>query len=259
LKRKRLTDFEIRSAVDKIRKRYGDYMVQFMKDRSALESFEDRYIEAMRARLDLALFLHVEMTVVEELIKNEQGRITAEQEKTLREKKRQEDNKSFADRILEEHKRRIAKYPPLHINPDASEEVERLFNCLNTLDREYWPDIEKYMRSAYTTSVLSPRMRLERAILALCRPSADGLPPRLARYRSLFDWVPRNGLEIDKEEKKCLLEAAFFLHDITDVLNEMKKSGNLSEQEQRNVDSVHAYVHTLLEDFRLKDLKPKPR
>ena len=69
MKRKRLTDSEIRSAVDKIRKRYGDYMVQFLKGRTALDSFEDRYIQAMRARLDLALFLHAEMTVVEELIK----------------------------------------------------------------------------------------------------------------------------------------------------------------------------------------------
>ena len=65
MKRKRLSDSEIRSTVDKIRKRYGDYMVQFEKERSALDAFEERYIQAMRARLELALFLHAEMTVIE--------------------------------------------------------------------------------------------------------------------------------------------------------------------------------------------------
>ena len=259
MKRKRLSDAEIRLAVDKIRKRYGDYMVQFMKDRSVLDSFEERYIQAMRARLDLALFLHAEKSVAEELCKNEQERINAEQQRALQAKKQKEESKSYADRILEENKRRIAKYPPLQIHPDASEEVERLFGCLYTLEREYWPDIEKYMRSAYTTSVLSPRMRLEQRILALCTPAVDGLPPRLSRYRSLFDWVPRNGFEIEKEGKKCLLDAAFFLHDLLDVLKEMKESGNLEPREQKNVDNLLGYVHTLLEDFRLKDFKAKPR
>ncbi|MBN1685892.1 MAG: hypothetical protein JW852_04510 [Spirochaetales bacterium] len=259
MKRKRLSDSEIRSAVDKIRKRYGDYMVQFMKERSALDSFEERYIQAMRARLELALFLHAEMTAVEELIKKEQDRINAEEQKALRAKVQKEESKSYADRILEENRRRIVKYPPLQIHADASEEVERLFGCLITLERQYWPDVEKYMRSAYTASVLSPRMRLEQRIIGLCRPTADGLPPRLSRYRSLFDWVPRNGLEIEKEGKKCLLEAAFFLHDLSDVLKEMKESGNLQSYEQKNVDNLLGYVHTLLEDFRLKDLKAKPR
>lgn len=234
-------------------------MVQFIKDRSALESFEDRYIQAMRARLDLALFLHAEMTVVEELIKNEQDHINAEQQKTLRKKQEREQSQSLADRVLEENRRRIAKYPPMQIHPEASEEIERLFNCLNTFEREFWPEVEKYMRSAYTTSVLSPRMRLEEKIITLCRPTAAGLPPRLSRYRTLFDWVPRNALEIEKEGKKCLLDAAFFLHDLVDVITEMKKSGNLQSFELENVDKLLGYVHTLLDDFRLKDFKTTSR
>ena len=234
-------------------------MVQFLKDRSALESFEDRYMQAMRARLDLALFLHAEMTVVEELIKNEQDLINAEQQKSLRIKKQREQNQTIADRVLEENRRRIAKYPPMQIHPEASEEIERLFGCLSTFEREFWPDVEKYMRSAYTTSVLSPRMRLEEKIIALCRPTAGGLPPRLSRYRTLFDWVPRNTLEIEKEGKKCLLDVAFFLHDLVDVIMEMKKSGNLQSFELENVDKLLVYVHTLLDDFRLKDFKTTSR
>jgi hypothetical protein len=147
----------------------------------------------------------------------------------------------------------------MHIHPEASEEIERLFACLNTLEREFWPDVEKYMRSAYTSSVLSPRMRLEAKIIALCRPTAGGLPPRLSRYRSLFDYVPRNFREIENEGKKCLLDAAFFLHDLSDVLTEMKKSGNLQNFEADNIEKLSSYVHTLLDDFRLKDFKNTKR
>ena len=259
MKRKRLSDSEIRSTVEKIRKRYGDYMVQFLKGRSALDAFEERYIQSMRARLELALFLHAEMTAVEELIKKEQDQINAEQQKSLEKKKQKEQSRSLADRVLEENRRRIAKYPPMPIHGDASEEIERFFGCLNTFEREFWPEIERYMRSAYTSSVLSPRMRLEEKIIALCRPAAGGLPPRLSRYRTLFDWVPRNTLEIEKEGKKCLLDAAFLLHDLSDVIMEMKKSGNLKSFELENVDKLLGYVHTLLDDFRLKDFRATPR
>jgi hypothetical protein len=234
-------------------------MVQFMKGREALIAFEDRYIEAMRARLDLALFLHAEMTAVEELIKKEQDRINAEQQKALRAKKRKEQSKSLADRVLEENRRRIEKYPPMHIHPEASDEIERLFGCLSTLERQFWPDMQKSMRSAYSSSMLSPRMRLEEKIIALCRSAAGGLPPRLSRYRALFDYSPRDFLEIEKEGKKCLLEAAFFLHDMNDVLVEMKKTGNLQNIELVNMEKFIGYVHNLLDDFRLKDFKNTAR
>ncbi len=230
-----------------------------MKDRSALDSFEGRYIEAMRARMDLTLFLHAEKTVAEELIKKEQDRLNAEQQKAVQEKKQKQESKSFADKILAEHEQKISKYPPFPVHPEASKELERLYGCLQTFEREYWPEIEKHMRSAYTTSMLSPRMRLEERVIALCRPAAGGIPPRLARYKSLFDWVPRDGREIEKEGKKCLVDAAYFLHDLADALSEMKESGNLSAKEAENVDSLLEYVNNLIADFRLKDFKKIPR
>ena len=66
-------------------------------------------------------------------------------------------------------------------------------------------------------------------------------------------------MEIEKEGKKCLLDAAFFLHDLADVLTEMKKSENLSSKEAENLNSLLDYVNNLLADFRLKDFKKIPR
>jgi hypothetical protein len=259
LKRKRLSDSEIRSTVEKIRKRYGDYMVQFIKDRTALDAFEDRYIDVMRARMHLALFLHAEMTVVEDLIRKEQDLINEEQQRVISTRKKREKQKSLADRVFAEHKKRIAKYPPLQVHNEASEEIERLFGCMNTVEREIWPEVEKLMRQSYTSLVTSPRSRLEERIITLCRPATGGVPPRLSRYQTLFSWTPRNAMEIEKEAKKCLLDVAFFLHDLADVLKEMRGSPNLQSRDKEMVDKLSIYVHTLLDDFRLKDFKTLPR
>ena len=82
------SDYELRGrffpmplAHQKIRKLYDDYMLNFQKDREALDSFEDRYISAMRARMGLDLFLHAERTVVEELIQKEEKKTRDESER----------------------------------------------------------------------------------------------------------------------------------------------------------------------------------
>ncbi len=259
LKRKRLNDAEIRAAVEKIRIRHNDYMVEFLKGRHTLDAFENRYIEVMRARLDIAMFLHAEMTAIEELIKAEKERTARERQRAHQIETSQKESLSFADRIIAEHRQRIAKYPPIQIHTDASDELERLYGCLSTIEREIWPGVEKLMRVAYTSIVLSPRAQLEERIVTLCRSSASGACPRLLRYQTLFDWLPRSVNEIEKEEKKCLLDAAFFLHDLSGALAEMRKSSNLESWDKENVDKMLGYVHNLVDDFRLKDLKTLPR
>lgn len=254
-RKKRLTDSEIRSAVEKIRSRYADYMVRFQKDRSALDSFEDRYIGAMRVRMDLALFLHAEKTAIEELIDNEEKRILASSQRESEKKQQARQQQSIADRVLEENLKRIAHYPRLLIHTDASEEVERLFGGLGTFERELWADLERLLRRAYTSMIMSPRARVEEQVLKLCVVGANGVPPRASRYQSLFERFPRNYFEIEKEGKKCMLDAAFFLHDLSDILKEVGQAEDLTAAERQKVASMAEYVHTMLEDFRLKEFK----
>ena len=255
MRRKRLSDAEIRAAVDKIRQKYADFMVRYLKPRYALDAFEDRYIEAMRIRMELSLFLHAEMTAVEELIKSEEERIREEEQQQTEVKQKREKEKNFADRILEEHREKIAKYPPLAVHDEASEEVERLFGAMGTIERELWAEIENLMRKAYISIINSPRARIEDGILKLCRVGTEGLPNRLGRLKTLFGWFPRKFTEIEKEEKQCILEAAFFLHDLADVLKEIASSEELSEGEQKDVEKMREYVHIVIDDFRLKEFR----
>ncbi len=230
-------------------------MVMYQKDRHALDSFEERYIGALRARMELALFLHAEMNVVEELIKTEGERRRKDAERIETAKKSQARRQSIAERVMEENRRRIANYPRIEIHPDASEEIERLFGALGAIEREFWPDLERLIRRTYTSAMISPRARLEEQLMRLCSSSSGELPSRTSRYRSMFDRFPRNYTEIDKEEKKCILDAAFFLHDLSDTIKEAGESDVLSANDRQQVDAMAEYVHNVITDFRLKDFK----
>ena len=255
MKKKRLSDIEIRSAVNKIRARYTDYVSLYKKDPSPAGSFEDRYIQAMRQRVDMELFLHAELSAIEDLIKLEETRAAAAENRTTKYREKKEQKQDFADRVLEEYRRRIAKYPSLEIHIDASEEVEKLYGTLGTFERQLWPDLGRFIRKAYPSAVNNPRARLEEQILTLCSSVHGGVPTHVARYKSLHEWSNPDSPEIVKEERKVLLDAAFFLFDLLDVFSEMLRTDNLEPWERENVEKMNQYVHTVVTDFRLKEFR----
>jgi hypothetical protein len=255
LKKKKLTDSEIREAVEKIREEYSEYMTRFGKPRDALDAFEDRYIDALRVRMDLALFLHAEHNVAEQLMTQEHERIEKDKQKQQALSKEKVEKLSATDKIIEEQTQRIGKYPKLFINNDASNEVSRLFGALGAIDREFWADLEKYLRKTYASLYSNPRGRIEEKILQLCRPGTDNIPSRLIRYAHLFSRFPRDYLEIEKEEKRSILDSAFFLFDLLDVLKEVKSGELLSVSEIMAVEKMEAYVNGIIQDFRLKEFK----
>ena len=234
-------------------------MARYRKDRSALDWFEDRYISALRARMGMETFLHAEMNVIEELVLKEEDRIKSETAKIQKATEIRVKTRTIADKVIEENRERILKYPRLTIHAEASEDVERLYGALGVVEREFWSDLEHTMRRAYTSIVLSPRARLEQQILRLCSANGKELPPRLNRYNAMFTRFPRNYNEIDKEAKNCILEAAFFLADLGDTLKEIDKVEMLPITERQKVATVMEYVHNVLNDFRLKDFKNLPR
>ncbi len=230
-------------------------MVTYEMPREALDFFEDRYISAMRARMGLETFLHAEVAAVEALIRKEQGKIDSEKNREETAIQEQVKRQSIAERVLAENLERIAKYPRVLIHEEASEDVERLFGALGTVEREFWTDLERLFKKAYTSMMMSPRGRLEEQLRKLCEVGPDGIPPRLSRYQSLLGWFPRNYGDIDKESKKCLVDAAFFLHDLIETLKEVEASEELSIPERQKVEVMKQYVHNVLDDFRLREFK----
>jgi len=117
--------------VEKIRKRYDEYISRYFKPKSLREAFESRYIRALRGGIDVSSFLLAEISAIEELIGREEQRVMAGPARPAPARE-----PSFADKVLEENRKRITKYPEVPFHADAGEEVRRLVGALGTILEE---------------------------------------------------------------------------------------------------------------------------
>ncbi len=255
MKVKKLTPGEISEAVKKIREKYDEYIYKYFKPKTLKGAFEERYINALKSRVDISSFLLAEISVIEELIAKEEERVA---KNPLRRRETEAPKKSFADRVLEENMKRIEKYEDIVIHPDANIEVRRLLGALNELDIKYWGPLTSVLRNT-SYSMNSPGMiNLESQLRYLGNLTDAGVPQRLERYLSMLNAFPRDYHAIDREEKEYILEVSFFLHDLVDILNVVRE--NYQDAGNVNLDDLEKimdFINGIIEDFRLKDLKRK--
>jgi hypothetical protein len=250
----KLTPGEISSTVEKIRKRYDDYITRYFKPKRLLRAFETRYIKAIRAGVDVSSFLLAEISAIEELIAREEERIQAGPQPV------ENEQPSFADRVLEENRKRIASYPDVPFHEDAGEEVRRLAGALGDLERVRWGDLGAALSDTMYAMSSPEMLALDSQLHYLSTSKPDQPPAFLARLMSQLRKFPRNYPAIDREEKEYLLEAGFFLNDLVVVLERVGKVYTEMPAEQKQiVQEALAYVTSLLGDFRLKEFKRRRR
>jgi hypothetical protein len=252
---RKLTPGEITNVVEKIRRKYDEYVSKFFRPRSLRESFEGRYIRALRAKLDISSFLIAEIGAIEELIKREEDRILLGPVKVEGERA-----PDIADKILEENRKRIEKYEDVPFHKDASEEVRRLLGALDGLAQESWPELAGALRNTGYSMNSLDMLNLDSQLRYLSSPDRDEVPQFLIRLVAQLRKFPRNYSAIEREEKEYILEAAFFLNDLFSIIERVKRVyTDLSAEEKRALDSVLLYVWGVISDFRLKDFKRKKK
>jgi hypothetical protein len=248
---KKLTRAEIELALEKILKRYDEYIYRFFKSPRLKTSFEERYFSAVRNGLDLGQFLAVEVGVIEELLKKEEDKLN--QQPVSRENRKRED---FADRVLKELQAKIEKYADTPVHKTANPEIRRLVGALNELDQKYMPELQDALKNtnyAFNSQVM---MALDSQLRSLTSSGTDPVPARLTRYLTLMGVFPRDYKAVDREEKAFILEASFFLHDLLDILTQVKSDyTRMTADEAEKLEDVTSYVEGVIEDFRLKDFK----
>lgn len=261
MKNRPLSDEEIRRAVGKIRHQYDDYIVTYTKPFRLKKEFDDRYYQALRSRIDLSGFVLAELEVIRELKKKEEVRRIEDYERRHHKVAPHEHGKTptessgLADRVLAKHRKQIEAYPDLPLDPRGAFEIKKLFGALGAFERDYWPPFESVLRHLYPAYYSNPRIELEPRIYALC-PGPGTIPPILSRYEALLLRLPRGLHDIEWEEKRLVTEAAYFLHQVIDVINRLPVL-YCTEEERVTVEKTKEFVHILIADFRLKDLKPE--
>ncbi|MFP4267980.1 MAG: hypothetical protein ACLFQW_08320 [Spirochaetaceae bacterium] len=258
---KKLTPQEVELAVEKIRENYDRYMVRYVKNRKERDAFEDRYLEARKARV------HLDRFIIEELkwIKHLEGQAEAarrEERRNSREnggggEEKDSNKKSFADKVLEELRTRIDKYPFVGLGAEEVYDVDKLYGALGVFERNYWPQVDKIYRRVYPTRYSGPRIIIENQLFDLTEPAAGRFPPRLQNLIALLGRFPRNYRDIEWESKQCILTASFFLHTTADELATLKEEDIITKAQRETVEKAYNFVHTVIVDFRLTDLKEK--
>jgi hypothetical protein len=101
-------------------------------------------------------------------------------------------------------------------------------------------------------------MQLEGKLRDLASRASGEAPAALARYLYHVNRFPRNYLAIDREEKEYILESAFFLHELNEILERVSESDPLGQPAARQgLQEVLEYVQGIIRDFRLREFKRK--
>ncbi len=242
----RLSPKETEKALERIRRSYDDYIISYMAPIDEKSAFEERYITALHARVDLTRFIKEEIEHLEglkqagEIMKAQQARTTAAGAGKP---------KGFADRVMEELERKIAHYPEIHFHDDASPEVMKLYGALREMDTLHWAVLARFIRNVHSSTV---SYNLEDRLLRMTTIGEDNVPPELERYLFLLKQRGRYSSELFRESQECIKRAAFFLHDLRIILQECRERGLTDD---KDVDEAIRYVENIIADFRLKDLK----
>ncbi len=250
----KLSPQEISAAIEKIRQRYDQYSYKFFKPKTLRDGFEDRYLEALKSGTDISLFLMAEISAVEELMRREEERIASDQPA----EPEREGIAEKVDRIVAEQQERIRKYPEAPFHPAASEELRRLVGALGELEETYWPQLGRLLQhTSYSRSSLT-MMQLESRLRDLADRVGGEAPAALARYLYHVNRFPRNYLAIDREEKEYILESAFFLHELNEILERASEGDPQSQPAARQgLQEVMQYVQGIIQDFRLREFRRK--
>ncbi len=251
-RRKKLKPEEIDKLVKKIKAEYRDYIIRYQKPLTVQSGFEHRYLQARRSGMDMETFLGAEIQVIIELKRRETEKQNRNSMEKIygRPKSPRERAASFADRIMEEHLERIKHYPSLEVHAEAAYEIKKLFGALARFAELYWNDLYYLLQDSAATGY----GRFNRDYLSKARDMFTGnareVPPLLRRYIALLESRDKDWGQIEKEQKRCTIEASFFLHTILSQLDRMEKNEDSYKEAKE-------YTRKVLQDFRLTDLKPQ--
>ena len=273
----KLTEQEISLVLKKIKNRYERLVKDFKKPRSLAESFEDRYINCLKSRMDVTVFLLAEIEAVEEIIKKEEDKKALEEkEKTV--KKTQ--NTTIADKIFEENRKKIIKYSKVELSSESDEEIERLIGGVREFLNNYLPAISYIYKDRRQTQDGDQLNNYYQTFIA--KYDYKDVPPIARKYIAALANKPRDLKKTDYEHRLLVQETAFLLNDVLDTLETimMKEeipfperkiiiTNNVSKKNNENwfyeyfnglthkegFKKVYGFLRDLVLDFRIKDIK----
>ena len=241
---------EVTQTLDDLKAKYERLIFDNALNPALIEAFEDRLRHARNTGRDAFRFLDEELAAYREL---ETKTLAKQYATSLRNeaRRRRLAGETFADKVLDEYRQRIDRYPAVDIHPDADPEVAKLYGAMGLLDSNHWNTLESYLRRAFPRAGQIDRMSIEQRFWRFV-PSREGrLPEELERYRRALAAPSASKGEKIREAQEAVKSVAFFLHELLDVCESAKQQVASSG----DVENAVAFIGDVINDFRIKDLK----
>ena len=252
--KKKLKQGEIDDALEKIRLKYDDYIARFGKPGTLKSSFEQRYLDALRMRMDLTRFIQAEIDAVMELEARELREIKRLKQQKQADLQEAREKKDTAQKVFEENLRRIQHYPEFDLDREASHELKKLVGAMHWFEKVQWIPLDAIFRASGSSRQANMRVNLELRWRDFCSPGREGVPLRLAKYKSLLSRFPKDISAVEWEERQLLFEAASFLGAVRDFLSEAVSDERYDVGEKEKIREGKDILEGILVDFRLADL-----
>jgi hypothetical protein len=254
----KLARHELDKIIEKLRSQYDEQRKLYGPNCFNLDAFNDRYLAALKNRIDLQTFVYAEVTALEELKKMVQDKI---RERTIR------TEKPFTKKIekmIHEMSEKTRKYPALFPDSGLPEEFQHLCGAAQDFHDDGWLVLERLfekddLKTRKTHAEISSR--LQKYFLH----SKGGVSFEADRF---FTMERQEG--VDKAHIGFLREAAVLLRDALGFLEGLELKGP-DEQVQfphpaegtgrfeaksrlEVLGLVRSDLESLITDFRLTDL-----
>jgi len=249
-----LSNKELDQALEKLREKYDHLITSYMKPLKIKMDFEERYAQALRAKMNMELFIKGEMEMLEELFKTEEEREDKEAYDNLLRETRKEKygDKGYAQKVVDDQDKQIERYPFMRIHPHASKEICYLFGALKDFEKTYWHSLESHLANVFPAERNNALAQMDQTLWQCTHSRDDKAPIILERYVMMLDSEELYG-DLLQESQSCIKEAAFLLHDIRNAIQAGMELG----YEDERASFAYAMVMAILQDFRLKDIKKR--
>jgi len=273
---KDLTTDELKKAVNKLKIRYEEFCTKFKKSRTLIDAFEDRYINALRSKTNMAVFIMAEIEAIEELFKNE----------TVKQKNANElietppvKKTTVADRIYQQNRDRYLRYQPFPLPKDADDELEHLLGAVRSFLKDYWPVLELIVRENHHSAYKITFDHYYNELIS--KYDFKGDMPIARHFFQVCSRNPKDFKQIDVEHQNILKETAFLINNISATLSEITTNNVFRMPEKKipldtfkysetnkslidnfnglnytqSFDKISNYINDIIIDFRIRDLK----
>ncbi|MCP4132411.1 MAG: hypothetical protein GY754_15675 [bacterium] len=260
-----LSKTEIDRLLSKLRDQYTEYEEKYNKTWFNRDGFENRYIMAIRNKMNLEGFILAEIANIEKI-------------KTKYDSAREKQEKSFSkkvDGIIEENIARIKKYPEILFHSHAGVEIVHLYGAMAEFTLHYFAVLWILAEDKSLKDLL---INFEDHLSFLAVPRGTAPAKRIEDHMFILSRLNIREIEIEKDKTEYLKESAFVLHEIIDLcdgLIDSKESAwelplrfnklYLEEKRKRQIVDlfsgltgygaifkIREYASGIIEDFRLQ-------